>query len=73
MRDYSDIRRKRDAVKQAEERGVVADSMEVRMKLLGRFKAGEITCEEMQAALKKIKRDAKKNGLVTQDKIYREG
>jgi hypothetical protein len=64
---------KRRALNQAEDAGLVADSMDVRMKLIERMKKGELTLEEVQAELKKIKRNAKKNGLVTRSQAFSRG
>lgn len=63
---------KRNAVNAAQESGQVADSMEVRLALVKRMQAGEITLEEMQAELARIKRNAKKNGLKTRNQVFRE-
>jgi len=64
---------KRAAVNQAESDGVVADSMEVRLALMEQVKSGEKTLEEVQAELKKIKRLAKKNGMVTRPQAFNRG
>jgi hypothetical protein len=64
---------KRNAVNAAEESGLVADSMEVRIRLLRRMNSGEITLIQVQAELKKIKRDAKKNGMTTRSKTFSQG
>ena len=61
---------KRRAMKQAEENGEIADSMDVRMNLLERVKSGEITLAESQKELVKIKRDAKKSGKLTRQQVY---
>ena len=61
---------KRRAMKQAEENGEIADSMDVRMNLLKRVKSGEITLAESQKELAKIKRDAKKSGKLTRQQVY---
>ena len=42
-----------------------ADNIDVRKELLERVKRGEMTLEEAQAELAKIKRDAKRNGIPT--------
>lgn len=55
---------KRAAVNKADAAGQVADSKEVRMALIQRMHAGELTLEQVQAELARIKRDAKKNGLL---------
>ena len=62
---------RRDEHKRAEAAGEVADSMEVRMALMARVHSGEITLEQAQAELAKIKRNAKRNGLKTRDSFYR--
>lgn len=69
--DYLKHKRKMEKLKDAEAAGEVADSMEVRMALVKRMHAGELTLEQVQAELAKIKRNAKKNGQTTRDKAYR--
>lgn len=64
---------KKRAVKEAEKCGVVADSMDVRMALMERVRAKEITLEQAQAELSKIKRSAKSNGMTTRSKVFHEG
>jgi hypothetical protein len=64
---------KRRALEHAEESGIVADSGEVRIALLKRVHAGEITLLEAQAELKKIKRGAKRAGKVTRAQAYSRG
>ena len=64
---------KRTAVRRAEEAGVVADSMDVRLALVRRFDAKEITLEQMQAELAKIKRETKRNGKLTRSQVYNRG
>lgn len=64
---------KRAAVNQAESDGVVADSMEVRLALMKQVSSGEKTLAEVQAELKKIKRQAKKNGMVTRSQAFNRG
>lgn len=61
---------KREAVDKADKSGEVADSMEVRKKLMERVYSGESTIEEVQAELRKIKRDAKKNGKLTRQQVW---
>lgn len=61
----------REAHKKAEAAGEVADSMKVRKALMERVHSGEITLEQAQAELAKIKRNAKRNGLKTRDQFYR--
>ena len=64
---------KRSAMKKADEAGEVADSMAYRTELVRRTVAGEITLEAGQAELKRIKRNAKKNGLVTRSQAFNRG
>jgi hypothetical protein len=64
---------KKDALKEAEKAGIVADSREVRLALMVRVDSGEITLEQAQAELKKIKSGAKKAGKVTRAQAYSRG
>lgn len=64
---------KRDAVNKADAAGLVADSKEVRMKLIERMHAGELTLTQVQDELKRIKRNAKKNGLITRSQAFSRG
>jgi len=68
---YDRWRHRRAAMKQAEADGKVADSMEVRMALMKRVHDGEITLEEAQAELARIKRGAKANGQITRNQASR--
>jgi len=67
---YDAATEKRSAVAAADKTGEVADSMEVRAALMARVHSGEITLEACQKELKKIKRDAKKNGKVTRQQVW---
>jgi hypothetical protein len=64
---------KRKALGDAEAAGMVADSAEVRIALMQRLKAGELTLAEVQAELKRIKRQAKKNGKITRSQAFSRG
>ena len=64
---------KRAALKKAEFDGLVADSLDVRMALIKRMNDGELTLEQVQSELKRIKRDAKKNGMVTRNQAFVRG
>jgi hypothetical protein len=64
---------KRRAMNKAEEAGQVADSMEVRHQLLEKVRKGEATLEQVQAELKKIKRNAKQNGQITRSQAFSRG
>lgn len=66
-------RRKLEAVKIAEGHGVVADNMDMRHALIERMNAGELTLEQVQSELKRVKRTAKKNGKLTREQVYRKG
>jgi hypothetical protein len=57
------------AMREAEAAGQVADSLEVRAALIARMDAGELTLGQVQAELKRIKRNAKKDGKVTRAAI----
>jgi exonuclease VII small subunit len=64
---------KRTAVNAAEAAGEVADSMAVRLEIVGRMNRGEITLEQAQAELKRIKRGAKAAGKTTRARAWRNG
>ena len=59
------------AVRNAEAEGTLADSMAVRLELIRRMQAGELTLGEVQAELKRIKRNAHANGLRTMNEVHR--
>lgn len=59
--------RKRANEQDADAKGLIADSMDVRKALMQKFHSGECTLEEVQAELSRIKRNAKKNGQVTRN------
>jgi hypothetical protein len=64
---------KKQALRDAEAAGQVADSMEVRLALMARVTSGEITLEAAQSELKRIKRGAKASGKVTRSQAYSRG
>lgn len=70
---YIAILEKRDYVNECEAKGLVADSKEVREDLIKRMDSGEITLEQVQSELKRIKRNAKKNGQITRAQAYNRG
>ena len=71
-RDWYDRRMdKRVALQIAEEQGIVADSSALRASLVAKIHSGEMTIEQVQAELRKAKREAKKNGLKTREQIWR--
>ncbi|WP_332774226.1 hypothetical protein [Pseudomonas sp. ESBL1] len=71
-RDWYDRRLdKRVALQIAEEQGLVADSTEFRQALVAKLQSGEMTLDQVQEGLRKVKREAKKNGKKTRDQIWR--
>lgn len=71
-RDWYDRRLdKRVALQIAEEQGLVADSTEFRQALVAKLESGEMTIEQVQEELRKVKREAKKNGKKTREQIWR--
>jgi hypothetical protein len=66
-------RDKRRALQAAEDAGAVADSMDVRRALMARVHAGEITLEQAQDELKKIKAGAARDGKVTREQAFNAG
>lgn len=62
---------KHDAIRAAESAGEVADSMEVPMALMERVRKGEISLNEAQSELKRIKRNAKRDGKTTRNQVFR--
>jgi hypothetical protein len=71
MNSQDTIRRKQSAVKAAEDAGEVADSMNVRLELIAKMDRGEMTLDQVQAELARIKRTAKNNGKTTRSRLYR--
>lgn len=57
--------------REAEAAGQVADSKDVRMALLERFHAGELTLDQVKAEIASLKRGAKKRGLITRAQAFR--
>lgn len=71
-RDWHDRRLdKREALQIAEEQGLVADSTEFRQALVAKLQSGEMTLDQVQEGLRKVKREAKKNGKKTREQIWR--
>ena len=64
---------KRAALKNAENSGIVADSIDVRKALMERVYSGEITLESAQKELEKIKRTAKSQGKITRSQAFSRG
>ena len=70
--DYFRVRDKNQAVAAAESQGVIADSMDGRMRIVNAIKSGEMTLEEGQKELAQIKRNASKNGQTTRGRVWRQ-
>ena len=66
-------RERKQAVRAAEAAGQVADSIDIRKALMARVHSGEITLEQAQAELRKIKRGAKAAGQVTRAQAFARG
>ena len=64
---------KRNAVNEAEKDGIVADSHSVRLALMDKVYSGKITLEQAQKELATIKKNAKKNGLLTRSQAFNNG
>ena len=60
-------------IKDCESDGIVADNMDVRTRMMEQVKSGEKTLEEVQKELRKIQRDAKKNGKITRNQAFIRG
>lgn len=71
MADYLEHKRRMEHQRAREAEGAVADSMDVRRALIARFDAKEITFDQMQAELARIKRGAKAAGKITRAQAYR--
>ncbi len=67
---FSRLMEKRHSLKEAEESGRVADSLEVRKGLMARVESKEITLGEAQVELRRIKRGAGQRGLITRAQAY---
>ena len=63
--------RQQNQILKAESEGRVADSLDVRIALIQKVERGEMTLAELQAELKRIQRNAKKNGKITRTQAYR--
>jgi hypothetical protein len=61
----------RAALNKAEAAGEVADSESIRIELVRKMDAGEMTLEEVQAELRRIQINAKRAGRKTRDQFFR--
>lgn len=68
---YFNIMKRFQNQREAEAAGQVADSKDVRMALLERFHAGELTLDQVKAEIASLKRGAKKRGLITRAQAFR--
>jgi predicted nuclease with TOPRIM domain len=68
--DYFEMKRRHKNIAEQEAAGKVADSMEVRTALIKRMDAGELTLDQVQAELKRIKRGASRAGQTTRAKAW---
>jgi len=57
--------RKRKALDEADAKGEVSDTMEIRLNLMEKVHSGELTLDEAQKQLKEIKKQGSKKGLLT--------
>jgi hypothetical protein len=64
---------KRSNLARMESEGKVADNIDVRISIMKKVESGEITLEDAQSQIKQIKRDAKKNGLLTRSQAFNAG
>ncbi len=70
MGDYFKHQDRMKQQREAEDSGRVADSLDVRVALLERMHAGELTLAEVQAEVKRLKRNAKAKGQITRNQAY---
>lgn len=68
--DSIERNRRFDHIRAEEAAGGVADSMEVRIAIVKRIEAGEITLADGQAELARIKRNAKRSGKITRNQAF---
>lgn len=68
--DYFEAIASRKHANDLEAEGKVADNMEVRLDIVRRIHAGEITLKQGQAELRHIQRQAKANGKITRDQAW---
>jgi hypothetical protein len=69
---FESVRDKKNAVKEAEKDGSLADSHEVRLAIMARVHSGEITLEHAQKELKRIKSAAAANGKMTRAQVFQD-
>jgi hypothetical protein len=65
------IQAQKDALRQAETEGRVADNLDYHKGLMQRVHNGEITLEQAQVELKAVKRNASRNGHVTRSQAWK--
>ena len=69
--DWAERNKRADWVRDAESKGLVADSMAARISIVERMNRGEITLEQAQKEIALLKRNAKKNGQVTRNQAFK--
>lgn len=69
--DSIEYANRRQWQREAEAEGRVADSMKVRLELMERVHKGEISLQEAQAQLSRIKAGAKRKGQITRNQAFR--
>jgi len=70
MADYFVHKARMEQQREAEASGRVADSLDVRVALIKRMHAGELTLDQVQAEVRRLKRNAKKTGKITRNQAY---
>lgn len=68
--DYFEAIKRRRYVADREAENAVADNMDVRMDIVRRIHAGEITLAQGQAELRRIQRNAQRDGKITRDQAW---
>lgn len=68
--DPFEVSARKQHMRDREAEGSVADSMDVRRALMERVHSGEITLEDAQAELARIKRGAKASGKITRNQAW---
>lgn len=69
--DPTELAQRKSALKKAESEGAVADTMSVRLALMERVRSGEITLQQAQAELAKLKSQARKDGQLLRNDFFR--
>lgn len=70
MSDYFKHKARYENLRAAESSGVVSDSLDVRIALIERMHKGELTLDQVKAELARIKRQGRKDGMITRAQAY---